>query len=139
MPLVVDASMALAWCYPDERSEATDAVLDDARAATVVVPPHFPAEVANALWAGLRSERLEEELMDAFVEALAALDIQVDAGPDIARLGDVAKGALKNKLTAYDNAYLELAHMLRCPLGTLDKELARAARHVGIPVVGLDA
>jgi predicted nucleic acid-binding protein len=139
MPLVVDASIVLAWCYPDERSDATDAVLADARAATVVVPPHFPAEVANALWVGLRGERLEAELMDAFVEALAALDIQVDAGPDIARLGDVAKGALKHKLTAYDSAYLELAHTLHCPLGTRDKELARAARRLGVPVVGMDA
>ena len=139
MPLVIDASLAAAWCYPDERCDATDDVLDDARNTVVVVPPHFHVEVANALWVGLRSARLDPELMDAFVEALAELDIQVDTGPGTARIGDVARGALKHKITAYDDAYLELAHTLRCPLGTRDKELARAARRAGVAIVGMDA
>ena len=138
MPLVVDASLVLSWCYPDERSDATEAALERARRTAVSVPPHFHLELANGLWAGLRSKRLDEELLDAFVDALAELDIRAAAVPEMTQLGALAKRAAERGLTAYDEAYLELAHQTRCALGTLDAELARAARALGVPVIGIE-
>jgi predicted nucleic acid-binding protein len=41
-------------------------------------------------------------------------------------------------LTGYDAAYLELAMRLGVPLATKDKALGRAAKRLGVLVVGAD-
>ena len=40
------------------------------------------------------------------------------------------------RLTLYDAAYLELANRRSLPLASLDGPLCRAARDLGIPVIG---
>jgi hypothetical protein len=45
---VIDASVALAWCFDDEASRAADAVLERLENEAAVAPAHWPLEVANA-------------------------------------------------------------------------------------------
>lgn len=56
--IVVDASIAIAWCVESESTDATVALLDRLRADEGVVPPVWPLEVANALLVGRRRGRL---------------------------------------------------------------------------------
>ena len=57
--LVIDASVAVAWCFSDETTRFTEKVLDlVSRGAEVFVPPLWPFEVANALLAAERRKRI---------------------------------------------------------------------------------
>jgi predicted nucleic acid-binding protein len=47
--LVIDASLAMAWYFADEGTEATEALLDRVTRGGAVVPSHWKLEVANAL------------------------------------------------------------------------------------------
>ena len=47
--IVIDASVALAWCFPDEASGYADAALAALEGRTVIVPALWPIEIANAL------------------------------------------------------------------------------------------
>jgi hypothetical protein len=46
---VIDASVALSWCFEDEASPATDALLDDARDHGALVPGLWFLELGNVL------------------------------------------------------------------------------------------
>ena len=52
--LVIDASIALSWCFEDESSALTDAVLQRLSITPAIAPPVWPLEVAN----GLRSRSI---------------------------------------------------------------------------------
>ncbi len=48
--LVLDASATLTWCFEDEATPWTDALLASLRAGDeAIVPLHWSAEVANTL------------------------------------------------------------------------------------------
>ncbi len=132
--LVLDASAALAWCFDDEFALRTEALLRDVKAAGALVPSHWPVEVANALLVAERRQRLKGEAVDALVRLLASLPIVVD---DRASALDAALMPLarEQSLTVYDAAYVELARRAGLPLATLDRPMARAARHLGIPLI----
>ena len=47
---VADASATLPWCFAEEATPATEALLDRAQAGEeVLVPAHWPTEVMNGL------------------------------------------------------------------------------------------
>ena len=131
--LVLDCSVALSWLMPDEH--AADGLLDRVTAEGAIVPGIWPLEMANSLLTAERRGRIGKSQRKAALQALAALPIEVDgetashAWKAILDLGDA------HRLTAYDAAYLELAARRSVPLATFDRELARAARAVGIKVL----
>ena len=97
----------------------------------VHVPEHFHVEVLSVLRRySIRGELTERRA----TEALAALvDLRAVRYPVI----DLADAIwdLRGRLTAYDAAYLALAHRLDVGLITLDAGLAAAARTEGRLVV----
>src|SRR5665213_2854183 len=100
---VIDTSIAMAWCFEDEATQATDAVLDLLRTDQAVVPTIWPLEVANVLLVAERRGRLSEAQASRFLELLAQLPINVDTSPtDMA--GIVATGR-RHTLSSYDAAY----------------------------------
>jgi len=130
---VIDTSVAMAWCFQDEATQATEAVLDLLREDQVVVPAIWPLEVANVLLVAERRGRLSEAQASRFLELLAQLPINVDTSPtDMA--GIVATGR-RHTLSSYDAAYLLLAERLGTTLATLDKPLAKAARKAGVQLL----
>ena len=134
MPFVVDASVALAWCFEDEATPQTEAVLDRLSHDTAVVPSLWELEVSNVLLAGERRDRLTESQSARFVALLAQLPILVDtASVDV---GAVLAAGRQHVLTAYDAAYLVLAEREGVPLATLDARLRAAAQAVGVAVIG---
>ena len=130
---VIDTSVAMAWCFQDEATQATEAVLDLLRTDQAVVPAIWPLEVANVLLVAERRGRLTEAQASRFLELLAQLPINVDTSPtDMA--GIVATGR-RHTLSSYDASYLLLAERLGATLATLDKPLAKAARKAGVQLL----
>ncbi len=135
--LVPDASATLTWCFEDEATPWTDAVLAQLKAGDEgVVPAHWPAEVANALLIAVRRGRISRDKANRFLLDLRALPIRIDPESNEAVFDNVFKLADKCSLTIYDAGYLELAIRENLPLATLDKELRTAARASGVPLLG---
>lgn len=125
--LVIDCSVAAAWCFADEGGPAVLQLLQRVRAEGGVVPAVWFAEIGNVLLAAERRGRVASADVSEYLALLGALDMDVDAdsGPRVHRV--VVPLARRHGLTAYDAVYLELAMRRGLPLATLDHELARAA------------
>jgi predicted nucleic acid-binding protein len=56
---VMDASVTLSWCFSDEATETTNALLTRLKTGEeAIVPAHWPVEVANALLIAARRKRI---------------------------------------------------------------------------------
>lgn len=114
---VVDASVALAWCFEDEASRFADSLLERFRQGDrVAVPAHWPTEISNALLVASRRKRIKSDEPALLWEELARLPIDAEPPLTTAQVGGVLALAEKHGLTAYDAAYLELAQRRRLPL-----------------------
>jgi predicted nucleic acid-binding protein len=130
---VPDASATLAWCFEDETSEWSEAVLARLTSGdTAVVPQHWQSEVANTLLLAVRRGRISKDAAAVFFSDLLALPIRVDSSSRETTFGKVFSCAEKYKLTVYDAAYLELAIREGIALATLDNDLRTAARAAGV-------
>ena len=77
---VIDASATLPWCFADEATAATNAVLTRLRTGDeAIVPAHWPVEVANALVIAVRRKRISPEDAHQFLQDLEFLPIRVDS------------------------------------------------------------
>ena len=135
MNFVLDASVALAWCFEDEQSEPAMAVLDSLRESEAVVAHHWTLEMANGLLSAERRGRLDGDGATRFSRLLLALPIAVDPVARGTALTETRRLARSHQLTSYDAAYLELAIRLGVPLATLDEPLRAAARAEGVALV----
>ncbi len=134
--LVLDASVALAWCFTDEATHASESLLDDVTDNGAHVPNLWPSEVANVLVQAERRRRLTLVRTTEFVAMLETLPIVVDRVATWIHVFDsVLALARGHGLTIYDAAYLELALRLGLPLATRDAGLGRAARDAGVVLV----
>lgn len=129
---VLDASVAVAWCFEDEETRFTETVLDLLSAgAEALVPSIWPVEVANALLIAERRNRIALAQVTAILQKIAGLPIAVmpiDSGRAFDHILPVAR---QQFLSGYDAAYLELALRQGLPLATLDEQLRRAAKTTG--------
>jgi predicted nucleic acid-binding protein len=130
---VFDTSIAMAWCFEDEATEATDAVLDRLRDDEAAVPAIWPLEVANVLLVAERRGRLSEAQASRFLELVSQLPIEVDDVPR--ELAGVVAAGRRHELSSYDASYLVLAEQLGASLATLDLRLAKAAERAGVELL----
>lgn len=130
--VVVDASVALAWCFPDEASEYADRVLDALKGQVMVVPAVWGLEIANAMLVGERRKRLKHPEILRFVALLKELSILQDSQMVSDTVSNVLPLARNYALSAYDAAYVELAMRRNAPLATFDNDLRKVARRAGI-------
>lgn len=134
--LVLDASVTLTWCFPEESTPYTQQILDLlANGAEARVPAIWAFEVANALLVGERRKRRTVAQVTAVLQRIAALPITVDQVRLDCAFGQILSVARQEQLTEYDAAYLELALREALPLATLDQRLQRAAQRAGIALV----
>jgi predicted nucleic acid-binding protein len=132
--VTIDASVALAWCYPDEQSQYSLEVLESLETSPALVPSLWPLEIANALLVGERRLRLARTDVTRFLELLNALPIEIDDQTAGRALTHTLPLARTHSLSAYDAAYLELSMREGLALATLDQRLRKAARAVGVPL-----
>lgn len=135
MPVVVDASATLAWCFEPEATVASDALWTRANEVGLLVPPHWPVEVASVLRVGELRRRITSEEADEFLWLLNMLVIEVDQDGASQAWHGVMRLARDAGLTAYDAAYLELAMRTGQPLATRDASLIAAAVKHGVVLV----
>ena len=131
MAFVVDASVALAWCFADESGAAADEVLARLHEDDAIAPAIWPLEVANGLRSAELRGRLDEADIPGVRRLLAALPITVEVLGLERALGEVLPLARALQLTAYDAAYLDLALRTGLALATVDDYLAQAATAAG--------
>jgi len=130
--MVVDASLAMAWVFEDESSDATDALLDEVIADGGVVPPLWVAEVANVLTVAQRRGRVTAAEASRMAQLLGRLPLEwSELDPTIS---DVLVTAQTYGLSAYDATYLLVAMREGLPIGTLDASLRAAASAAGVGV-----
>jgi predicted nucleic acid-binding protein len=131
--LVLDASMAASWCFPDERTDLTQRLLNElAGPAAAAAPRMWAYEIRNVVLRGVRQDRLGHGDAETFLESLTALRIRLLDPPYAA----VFQTAVRYDLSFYDAAYLELAAREHLPLATLDKQLRRAATAANVALYG---
>ncbi|HUX67245.1 MAG TPA: type II toxin-antitoxin system VapC family toxin [Terriglobales bacterium] len=133
-PIVLDASIALAWCFADEASAYAEAVLAALAEREALVPAIWPLEIANALAVAERQKRIRQPDVSRYLELLNGLAIQQDALSVSESVGNVLPLARAYRLSAYDAAYLDAAIRNDAPLATLDRSLADAGRRAGAEI-----
>jgi predicted nucleic acid-binding protein len=132
--LVIDSSVALAWCFPDEQDTYSQSVLDVLATETAIVPDLWHLEVANTLLVGERRKRSTQANTVTWLGFLSSLPIEVDEETKAHAIGDTISLARDHGLSVYDAAYLELAMRRGLPLATLDDKLKAAAQAAGVPI-----
>lgn len=126
---MIDASLVLAWCFPDENSAAAQNVAEGFQQGNDAIAPSFwPHEVLNALLAGEKRRRISTSQAKSFLGDLAILPIALVYRSSAAVFERVQSLSRAHNLTAYDAAYLDLAMETSLPLATLDAALIRACR-----------
>jgi len=144
MRFVLDASVALSWCFPDEASEYADKVLerlavahDPNESVVAMVSVMWSLEITNALLVGERRGRLKEAQSMQVIGYLQALNIIIDDAGQGRTFGITLSLAREHNLSSYDAAYLELAMRLAVPLATQDKKLLVAAQNSGVVLLAI--
>lgn len=137
MTFVLDSSVALSWCFEDERTDETDALLRRVAFSGAVAPVLWPLEVLNGLAMAERRQRLEPDTRVRLAGFLRDLPVSIDPETAAHVWDPVAGLALRFHLTVYDATCLELARRLALPLATLDQELRNAATDLRVPLLGM--
>lgn len=135
---VLDASIAISWCFPGDPAEDTSYsrhILNELAANDAVVPEIWAFEIANAMFVSCnRRSRITEQQIREFLALLKSLPIRVEPQSVWANveLESLARG---QDLSAYDAAYLSLARRTGLSLATSDATLRKSASAMGISIL----
>jgi predicted nucleic acid-binding protein len=131
--IVVDASVTLSWCFPDEKTDSSMAVLDRLQTGEkAIVPAFWAVEVLNTLLVGERKGRISSEQTRTFLDALRGLNPTIDYASLEQVAGPIQIICRDHRMTPYDALYIELALRSACPLATLDRQQRDAAMSLGV-------
>lgn len=124
--IVIDASVAIQCVIPEESSGAARDIVSS---QACIAPDLIVSECMNALWKGVRRDRLTRQ------EALTAAAVFGEIGIQLAGASSLAGRALKLAMIldhpVYDCFYLALAEDQGLPLVTADKGLVRKYADAG--------
>jgi len=133
---VLDASIAISWCFEETQTPYAVAVLDlVSQGAEAHVPSIWPLEVTNALVKAFRRRHITREELFEYAQRLGELRIAVDPEAAARAFTEVLMLAERYQLTTYDAAYLELAKRRNMPIATADGNILQAAAGIAVPVV----
>jgi predicted nucleic acid-binding protein len=133
---VADCSIAMAWLFHDEATPKTVALLNRLATETALVPGWWSVEVTNVLAMAERKGRITAAQSDAFIADLSKLGIERDnEAPDRAFTHLLAL-CRTHRLTSYDAIYLDLSIRRGLPLATLNGDLRKIAKKLGVGLLG---
>ena len=115
--LVVDASVAVKWFFPEPHAQAARHVLSGRR--TLLAPELIWAEVANVLWKRVQRIELTHEAAQQILRDFKRFPLQTY--PIKALLEPAWSLAVERKISVYDGLYLALAVSRDCKLVTADR------------------
>jgi predicted nucleic acid-binding protein len=120
--MVVDASVAAKWFFPEEHSEAALRLLSGRR--RLIAPDLLVAEFGNLTWKRVRRRELTQEDAALLILDFLRLPLMfISSGP---LLPSALEIALDTGRTVYDCLYLALAHHQDAVLITADERFANA-------------
>jgi predicted nucleic acid-binding protein len=137
--IVLDASLGIDWLFQQAQTSAVPAIDAALRDSAVIVPSHWPLEIANTLVPELRSQRISIFDFHAIIDRLDKLNIQVEQPIELDEIGPTTQFAVQHGLTSYDAAYVQLALQRQATLGTLDRAMRRVAATLSVPLLPLAA
>lgn len=133
---VLDCSIAMAWLFHDEATPKTAALVARLERETALVPAWWFIEVTNVLALAERKGRIAPAQSDAFIADLSKLGIDRDDEAANRAFTNLLTLCRTHDLTCYDAIYLDLALRRNLPLATLDEDLRKAAKKLGLPLLG---
>ncbi len=134
--MVLDCSVAAAWCFRDENSDPAVHLLDRlAAGAEAEVPALWWYEISNVMAVGERRGRIARADSARFLALLKRLLLTTDPEPLDNLPERLLELSLEGGVSAYDAAYLDLAQRRSAALTTLDRTLGDAAKKMGIEVL----
>ncbi|HEV2125678.1 MAG TPA: type II toxin-antitoxin system VapC family toxin [Chloroflexota bacterium] len=133
---VLDASLTLAWCFEDERTGFSDAMLSRLEAGeSAMTPALWGLEVGNGIRSAVKRGRIAAADVGEQLRFLRYLPVRMVDQSRRTMLEEITPLALEHDLSAYDAAYFHLARQHDLPLATLDGLLRRAAEKADWPVI----
>jgi predicted nucleic acid-binding protein len=132
---VVDASIAVTWCFEDEASPETDRLFERVRDDGAIVPALWHLELGNVLLQAGKRGRIGAADIALRLALISDLPISVNAETAGRAWREILVMARAEGLTTYDAAYVELAIRRGEALLTRDGELAAAAKRNGVIVL----
>jgi predicted nucleic acid-binding protein len=130
--LVIDASVAAKWLFPEERSAAARRLLSPK--CRLIAPDLIYAEVGNVIWKRVRRRELSPEEGPAILGDFLRFPLEIL--PSATFLPSALELAIVTGRTVYDCLYLALAIIERSTLVTADERFTKAlsqfpiAKHV---------
>lgn len=132
MVIVIDASVAIAWCLRDRKETSyADAIVERIVTEDGIVPDLFWNEVRSVLLGAERNRRIEMGTMEGHLEDIRLLPLSTDGNQSDRSVAALAR---RHDLSGYDAAYLETAKRRDGKLATLDRKLEAAAVGEGVSV-----
>jgi predicted nucleic acid-binding protein len=133
---VIDASVVLTWCFPDENAPlARKVALMFEQGDSALAPSFWPHEVLNALLVGEKRKRISTAQINGFLVDLRTLPVELQHFPAADVFEHIQQLSRQHDLTSYDAAYLHLAEAHGLRLATLDVDLIAASRRCGVELV----
>lgn len=129
---VLDCSVAASWCFEDQATAYTEAVLDRLSGEEALVPALWPLQMGNLLSTAERNGTISAAQSARLVELLQALPIAVDETTPARAMDAILSLAREHGLSAYGAAYLELAMREGVPIATQNAGLREAANRCGV-------
>jgi predicted nucleic acid-binding protein len=134
---ILDASVAISWCFPDDSSENTPftrRILARLATEDAFVPEIWSFEIANSIFVSFsKRKRINERQVAEYLALLRALPISVESQSMWANVG-LESLSRRHDVTAYDAAYLDLALRKKFLPGTSDEALSKAAVAEGVVI-----
>ena len=133
---VVDASVALCWYFPKQKTSYTEAVFDRlARGDEALVPAIWPLEIVNGLIVAARQKAISLVQLETFIADLKDLPVSIDLSGVGRSYSSIVRLCRQHQLSSYDAAYLDLALLEGVSIATLDKNLRAAASNAGVELL----
>ena len=133
MQFVLDCSVAISWCMPDEENAPANAIRLLLQAQNqAIVPAIFWTEIVNVLLVSERRGRLNRDNAQEILQLIQQLPIAIDPTQTQDTADALLQLGRQHDLAAYDAAYLELAIRQELLLATLDSKLKAAAEDCGV-------
>lgn len=134
--LVVDSSVAMAWCFLDEATPSTTNVLERMADEIALVPGLWFLEVTNVLFLAEKKGRIDANRAAEFIALIGSFQLEVDDAVSDRAFDRLLPFCRNHQLTSYDAVYLDLVVHRGLPLATLDEPLRKAAEELGVPLLG---